>query len=262
MLEIIDIHAHIYPERIAAMAVKKISEFYSVEMNYSGKTDELISQAQEAGITKSVCHSVATSARQVTRINDFISEKVSQHPDRLIGMGSMHPDFEKPEEEIERCISLGLKGIKLHPDTQMFNLDDERMFPFYEAVSGKLPLIIHCGDYRYSYSHPERLAKILDMFPKLTVIAAHFGGWMLYDLALEYLKNKRCYLDTSSAISYIGKDRARELIRAYGAERILFGTDYPMWNCSEELKKVEALKLTSDEYELIFNKNAKNLLFL
>ena len=259
-MEIIDIHTHIYPDRIASLAVKKISEFYSVEMGFSGKASDLLLQAENAGISKSVCHSVATGARQVTRINDFISEQARQSSSRLVGMGTLHQDFENPEQEIDRCISLGLKGIKLHPDTQMFNIDDERMFPVYDYLSGRLPVLFHCGDYRYDYSHPKRLARILDMFPNLTVIAAHFGGWMIYDLALEYLKDKNCYLDTSSAISYIGKTRAKELIRAYGAERVMFGTDYPMWSCKEELNRVQELDLSSNEYELILSANAKRLL--
>lgn len=112
------------------------------------------------------------------------------------------------------------------------------------------------------YSHPSRVANILDAFPKLEIIAAHFGGWMLWDYAKEYLLNRHCMLDTSSALAWLGPQRAKELIREYGAERFLFGTDYPLTTAKKELEKIEALNLTDNEYELIFAQNAKRFLKL
>ena len=182
------------------------------------------------------------------------------HPE-LTGFGTLHPDMERPLEEIVRLQELGLKGVKFHPDTQKFNMDDDKLFPIYDALSQSgLPVLMHCGDYRYSCSHPQRLARVLDNFPRLTVVAAHFGGWSLWDLALEYLKDKNCYVDCSSSIMFLGKARSRELIKAYGAERVLYGTDFPMWDEKEEICRVESLGLSIEELELIFSGNAKRVL--
>ena len=92
----------------------------------------------------------------------------------------MHADFENKIEEVERATELGLRGVKIHPDTQLFNMDDERMFELYDYLRQKdIPLLIHCGDYRYDYSHPRRLKRLLREFPGITVIGAHFGGWSM-----------------------------------------------------------------------------------
>ena len=98
------------------------------------------------------------------------------------------------------------------------------------------------------------------MFPDLTAIGAHFGGWSLFDLAAEYLENEKCYIDTSSSFMMLGLRRARELIRLYGAERVLFGTDFPMWKAEDELRQLMEMKLTDDEYELILHGNAEKIL--
>ena len=82
----------------------------------------------------------------------------------------------------------------------------------------------------------------------------------MHDLALEYLKDEKCYLDTSSSFFVMGMKRAKELIRIYGAERMVFGSDFPMWSGAEELERFMSMNLTDEENELILNKNAKNIL--
>lgn len=261
MSEIIDFHAHIYPDQIAAKAAQSIGKFYSIPMNSSGTVDSLLESGAQGGVGRFVVQSVATTPKQVRSINDFITAQCAQYP-QLIGLGTIHPDMERKEaqEEIERCVQLGLHGIKIHPDVQQFNMDDPRMLPLYDQLQGRLPMLIHCGDYRYDYSHPRRLAHVLDLFPKLDVVGAHFGGWSLWDLAMEYLLDRRCWLDTSSSFAFLGKVRAKELIRAYGAERIVFGVDFPMWSHKEEVDTLLALGLTDRENELIFHRNAERLL--
>lgn len=256
MYDCIDFHAHIYPDPIAEKASHSIGEFYSIPMEESGTVQSLLESGDRGGVRRFVVQSVATSPKQVRSINEFIARECAAHPDRLIGLGTLHPDTENMEEEIERCIALGLHGIKLHPDVQQFDMDDPRMLPVYDQLQGRLPMLIHCGDYRYDYSHPRRLARVLDLFPRLDVVAAHFGGWSLWDLAMEYLLPRRCYLDTSSSFAFLGKVRSKEIIRAYGAERIVFGVDFPMWSHKDELKTLLSLGLTDRENDLILRQNA------
>jgi predicted TIM-barrel fold metal-dependent hydrolase len=175
----------------------------------------------------------------------------------------MHADFKDKIGETQRMTDLGLRGVKIHPDTQYFNMDDERMFELYDYLRNEnLPLLIHCGDYRYDYSHPRRLKNLLNLFPGLTVIGAHFGGWSVQDLAYEYLADEDCYLDTSSSFFMTGMKRAKELIRLYGAERMVFGTDYPMWDVGFELDNFMKIGLKDSENELILYKNAMTILNL
>jgi predicted TIM-barrel fold metal-dependent hydrolase len=120
---IIDAHAHIFPEKIAQKATDNIGSFYDLYMNFDGTADMLIKQGDECGVSKYVVQSVATVPHQVKRINDFIVKSVEKYPDKLIGFGSLHPDMKGMEEEIDRLISLGLHGIKLHPDFQKFAIN-------------------------------------------------------------------------------------------------------------------------------------------
>ena len=254
--KIVDIHCHIFPDKIAAKAVENIGRFYNVEMSGEGSVANLLKIQQEAGISYSLVHSVALKAETVTSINDFIAEAVSLHPS-FIGFATMHQDFTNTAEEIDRAISLGLKGFKLHPDSQGVNVDDERLMRFYEMLEGRLPLMLHCGDYRWDNSHPRRIKQILRTFPKLVLNAAHFGGWSIYDLAIEYLEHENCFMDLSSASVYLGPRRTTELIRIYGARRILFGSDYPMWNPIEEVERFARNDLSDHERELILWRNAE-----
>jgi predicted TIM-barrel fold metal-dependent hydrolase len=78
------------------------------------------------------------------------------------------------------------------------------------------------------------------------VDAAHFGGWSIYDYALEFLEDEKCYLDMSSSMRFLGPRRTRELVEAYGYDRILFGSDFPMWQPINELKTFRAVGFSQD----------------
>jgi predicted TIM-barrel fold metal-dependent hydrolase len=258
---VVDFHTHIYPEKIAAKAVASIGEFYNVSMSMDGTVDTLLERGRRGGIGHFVVFSAAAIPGQVQAINNYIASVCGEHPE-FTGYGTLHRDMENPQEEIERLIKLGLKGIKFHPDMQRFNIDDDRMMEIYAVLEGRLPVIFHSGDYRYSYSHPSRLANVLDNFPKLCVIAAHFGGWSVFDIAYDYFYKRRCYFDVSSSLAFIGSRRAVELIRSYGTERFLFGSDYPMWDPSVCLDEFKSLDLTDMEREQILWKNAHTILGL
>lgn len=260
---IIDAHAHIFPDKIAQKATDNIGKFYDLNMDFDGTVSALLAAMDKAGISKAIVQSVATSPLQVVAINDFIAQQISDNPDRLIGFMTLHPDFENIADEVERACNLGLCGIKLHPDFQLFALNDKKAFEIYEvAQSRQLPLLIHAGDPRFSYSNPVLIKEVLDNFPHLKVIAAHFGGWSEWDDASKYLKNKGVWVDTSSSLYTLSPERARELINLFGADYTLFGTDFPMWSPVDEIKNIESLKLPSDTLEKIYHKNAEQLLDL
>ncbi len=256
----IDCHCHIYPQRIAERAVQSVGDFYSIEMDASEGTGEgLLALCEGSPITHHVVHSVATKPGNVESINDFIAAQCREHPE-FIGFATLHQDYPDPEGEIERAIAMGLRGLKLHPDTQAVSMDDPRLMRIYEIVEGRLPVIIHCGDYRYDYSHPRRMKRVLQAFPNLVVDAAHFGGWSIFDLAVEYLESENCFLDMSSAQAFLGPRRTAELVRIYGTERILFGSDFPMWDPKEEYAMFTALDFTDEEFENMLHHNAERFL--
>lgn len=254
---IIDCHCHVYPEKIVQKAVESIGKFYDIPMQSDGRTETLIKESEKVGITHNVIFSVATKPAQVRSINHFIAEVVSKYPKRFIGLGTLHPDSDEIESEVDEIISLSLKGVKLHPDIQGIAVDDPRCMKIYEACRGKLPVLVHAGDKRYDFSNPDRIATVLEKFPDLTLIAAHFGGYSVWDEAVEKLcKYPNVYVDCSSSMAMISAEKATEIIHKYGAEKVLYATDFPMWPLDEEMQRFNALSLTDEERELIFYKNA------
>ena len=260
--KIIDMHAHIFPATIAEKAVGSICNFYDIPMQGAGTGENLLLQAKQAGVEKVLIHSTATTSRQVKSINDFIINETNLHKE-FIGFGTLHPDFEDIEQEVQRVIAAGLKGIKLHPDFQKFNIDDENACSIYKSCCGKLPILFHIGDYRQNYSSPRKLTRIMDKFPDLKIIAAHFGGWSVWEKEHETLSpSENLYFDTSSSMydGGISIDLIYKNIKKHGVDKFFFGSDYPMWSLGGEIQKIKNLEFTQDEYEKIMYKNAEKFL--
>lgn len=255
-MTVVDAHVHVYPEKIALRAAESVGDFYQYPMFKEGSVPAMLAAVESSPITHHIIYSVATKPSNVESINDFIAAECKKHPN-FVGFMAMHQDYPNPEDEIERAIGLGLRGMKLHPDTQKVNMDDDRLMRIYELIEGRMPLVMHCGDYRTDFSHPRRMKRILHEFPNLVVDAAHFGGWSVFDLAVEYLENENCFLDMSSSQKFLGRRRTRELCEIYGADRILFGSDFPMWDPSEELEMFESLDFPKADFEKMTWHNAE-----
>ena len=120
---IIDVHNHIYPEKIASAAIGHTDNFYGVTSAKKGTVADVLAQNKEAGIDLSIVQSVATVPKQVKSINEFIAREVQNNKGKLVGLGTMHPDSQDVKGDLEYMLSLGLKGVKIHPDIQDFTID-------------------------------------------------------------------------------------------------------------------------------------------
>ena len=260
-MKIIDIHTHVYPQAIAAKAAQNVRNFYQIGRNMDGTPEMLLQRGAQAGISQYVVLPVAVRPENVQSINHFIVEQMQLHS-CFVGLGTLHAETPNIGDEAQRIGDLGLKGIKFHPDCQKFDIDDPRLFPAYEAISGKMPVFLHMGDKRYNHSHPARLRKVMDLFPKLEVMAAHFGGYSMYETACQELKDKNCIMDVSSSLMFMAPGEAERYINLYGAERFAFGTDYPVWDPVEEVRHFLDLKLTMEQKEQICWKTATEFLKL
>lgn len=259
--KIIDAHCHIYPDKIAQKAAAATCEFYGgLGSTLDGTVSTLSKEAEVAGIEHCIVQSVATTPKQVSSINNFIADSVAKSEGKFTGLGTLHPDSENVEADVNEIINLGLKGVKLHPDIQKFKIDDYRMLKIYELCEGRLPILMHTGDYRYDLSNPNRIVPILEIYKELTVIGAHFGGWSVWEEATQKLsKYKNFYVDCSSSLYAITAEKAKELIMEYGTDRVLFGTDYPMWEPKVEIERFLQIELSEEERRDIFYNNAAKL---
>ncbi len=258
---LVDSHCHIYPDKIAQRAVAGTSNFYEFAAAGDGTLGGLLQNGDLAGIHHFIVQSVATTPKQVSSINEFIARAVEEGQGRLTGLGTLHPDSEDIAADLRHLRALGLKGVKLHPDIQRFKIDDYRCLKIYELCEQEgLPILMHTGDSRYDFSNPNRLLPVLQIYTGLTVIGAHLGGWSVWDEATETLAGlPNLYVDCSSCMPFMPSEKVRTVIRRYGAERVLFGSDYPMFLPDRELTAFMALGLTEEENRLILHDNACRL---
>jgi len=259
---IIDAHTHIYPDLIAKKAAASIGGFYGMPMLYDGKMSTLLEIGEKNGIDKFLIQSVATSPKQIDSVTRYISDMANKYPDKFIGFTSSHPESENIADEVGKAIHLGLKGVKLHPDFQKFNIDDKNAMRIYETIEGRLPVLIHTGDFRTEYSKASRVLNVLKAFPKLEMICAHFGGWSEWEESVKILAGTGVYVDTCSSQYAVPPEKIREYIDAYGPDRVIFGSDFPMWDAGEELRMLEKVFRDENERELILHKNIERLLKL
>lgn len=258
--KIADAHTHIFPPKIAEKAATAIGSFYGIDMHGKGVWQELIKSGDAIGVSKYLVCSTATKLEQVESINSFIADACKQD-DRLVGFATMHPDYLNVEEELARARSLGLVGIKLHPDFQKFYIDDPAAYEIYrQAERWRMPVLFHTGDNRYDFSSPGRLAAVTRVFPDLICIAAHFGGYSQWEESYRDLGQPNVYYDTSSTLFSLPVDDAMRLIERFGDDKFMFGTDYPMWDHKEELERFMKLPLSEKQREDILYNNFERLL--
>ncbi len=258
---IIDAHAHIFPDKIAEKATDGISNFYELPMRYHGRVSEMLENGAAAGIDEFLICSPATTVSQVESINAFLASCAAAYP-MCTAFGTLHPKSDHLEESFTNLQKLGLHGVKLHPDFQHFPIDDPTAYPMYDMIqSAGLPILMHMGDSRSDLSHPYRLAMVLRQFPRLRIIAAHFGGWGRWKEAHEILHpEERLRFDTSSSLPFLPKEEILKLLSHFGAENCFFGVDYPMWEYQEELERFFQLELSDQQNRMILSENLKNFL--
>lgn len=253
---VIDAHAHIYPDKIAVRAAQSIGAFYEgVAMHHPGSVGALLAAMDAGGIDQALVCSAAMRPELVASINDFIHSQAAAHPGRLLGLATLHPDMPHPEDELRRALDMGLLGVKVHNDMLKIAVDDTRMDGIFAACEGVCPVLLHMGDKRYHYDNPGQIPGILRRFPRLRLICAHMGGYSEWEEARRYLLHENVFVDCSSSFWWLGSEQMRELILAFGTERVLFGSDFPMWDPGEELALLRGLSLSQAQLDGILARN-------
>jgi predicted TIM-barrel fold metal-dependent hydrolase len=219
----------------------------------------------KCGIDMSVVLPVATKPTQVLSINNFAAQINTEK--RLISFGSVHPLMTEAEtdRELERIVSLGLKGIKLHPEGQEMYIDSPAAIHIInKAYDLGLFVIMHTGSdlgfFPPVHCSPERLKSALDYFDGSNIIAAHFGGYRMWEDVYKYLAGTNIYLDTALTMSEIDKDLFFEILKKHSSDKILYGSDSPweVQNLAYEYMK----KWNVPDLDKICFENAKRILKL
>ena len=260
---LIDFHTHCFPEKIAPIAMERLSFASGGLINYTdGTLADLKRSMKQDGVDISVVLNIATNSGQQTKVNDF-AKSINSEQD-IFSFGSVFPHSPNAFEELERIKDMGMKGIKLHPDYQGFSVDDPKLFPLYKKISSLgLITVFHAGfDYGFAPPYggtPDKMIKALAHFDP-PVVAAHWGGINCNEDVLKYLCGTDIYIDTSFGYCMMPKHYAEKIIEKHGTDRILFGTDTPWHNANLEMRLLNNLNLSDSDMNKITHLNAQKLL--
>ncbi len=285
---IIDIHAHTFPEKIAGKAVESLSKEAHIVANTDGTVPGLLKSMEEAGVDISVVMPVATAPEQVIKVNDSSlrnNEKFfegRQDGPKVLSFGCMHPEFQDYRQELRRIKEHGIKGIKIHPVYQKHDIDDVNFLRIIDCAAENdlvvlthggldvgIPGVVHCS--------PKMCRNVIDKIGDFRFIIAHMGGWHNWEEVPFLLAGTCAFIDSSFATeeieplgdgywddkdrSMLSRDEFMNLVRIFGPDRIIFGSDSPWTDQKKSLEYIEKLPLDDDEKRQILGDNAKQLLF-
>ena len=264
---VIDVHTHAFPDAIAGRTIEILKakmlaqSNIKVENSTDGTIDGLLSSMDRAHVDISLVMPIVTKIPQTRTINDFAQ---NLRGERIISFGSVHPSDPDACEVLDLLAERGFMGIKLHPEFQDFYIDSkESLRVIKHAQTLGMFVLIHAGgDLGYPppyHCTPERLESVLGEIDGEKLIAAHLGGFMMWDDVLKHIAGKKVYIDTAAVGTCIPSDIYREIIRAHGADHVLFGSDTPWEDQAHALNALENTKITQDELDKIKYKNAKKL---
>jgi len=264
-MRVIDAHCHAFPDKVAPGAMAKLVAgvaHVGVKASFDGTVAGLLASMDRAGIERAVICSVATRPEQVEKITDWSAVVTGE---RIVAFGSVHPDFEKPEAELERMAAAGVRGIKIHPQYMNCPLDDARMVRIARgAARTGLVMVAHAGDDlalgQPDLAVPMRVRALHEAAPGLRLMACHMGGWRCWEESLEVLAGLPIWLETSYTLGQCPEELLLRLIEKHGARRVSFGTDAPWADQGTELERLRALPLSDgDKRRILWDNTAEFL---
>src|ERR1700761_6057364 len=210
------------------------------------------------------------ASRSAWRRSPSTSPRPTTSPARSIATASSasgsSPPAPRPEENIEGLRRNNLKGAKVHPLYQGYALDDPGLRATLDAMQGEFAVIIHVGEGDSPESNarctPSMMRQLVLDFPRLDVIACHFGGYRLLDQAEEMIVGLPVYIDTSwpPGVGQIEPDRLRKIIERHGPERVVFASDWPMADPARDIETIRGLGLADADTAAILGGNLERLL--
>lgn len=278
---IVDCHTHIFPDSVQSdreAFCEKDKGFSSLYENPKAKiarVEELISAMDEAEVAWSVILGFPWDREDLCRFhNEYLFESASRYPDRLVVFVTVPlSDPDAAVLEFEWALKWGARGVGEAGfyGREMTHTEIERMSPLLSAMEKEgLPFLLHTNE-TLGHVYPgkgrtpiDRFYDLIQAFPNLPVILAHWGGGLpFYELMPEVKKAmRRVYYDTAaSPLLYSDKIYAlgKEMV---GPEKILLGSDFPLLSPKRYLSELQRANLTEEERAKILGENARALLRL
>jgi len=260
----IDFHTHAFEDGLAERALAKLSGNSGLVPALDGTVGALRASMEKAGISRAVVCPIATRPHHFAGIRDWARRLRAEAPE-LEMLLSIHPDDPDAAAHLEETAAEGFKGVKFHPYYQGFAVDERRMYRVYEKIRELgLLAVFHCGfDIAYPRDRtcdPWRIRRVVDDLPGLRLVATHFGGWDDWDEAERWIVGQPIWLEVSMTAAFTKRERVKRMAMAHPAGRLLFGTDSPWTDESEQVSFWEGLGMPEEWLEGFFGGNAARLL--
>jgi uncharacterized protein len=274
---IIDFHTHIFPPQIRDRREDYLRLDPLFNLLYSNPKaalatgTDIINMMDHENIDMAVVLNLSWSSFELCQeTNDYIMEVISKNPSRLIGFGMISFDSqEKAIREIERCARGGIKGIgELRPSLELlYNLDAIRPV-IQKIIDNNLILLVHSSEPIGHYYPgkgeitPENLYPFITAFPELKIVCAHWGGGLPFYALMPEVKISlgNVYFDSAASPFLYQPQIYSQAVNLAGAEKILFGSDYPLLSPRRLLNEIEGQQLSPELKNLFLSDNAKKLL--
>lgn len=262
---LIDAHTHCFPDPVAPKAISALTSAYGLTPTCDGTTAGMLKLMDADGVDIAVVLPVATRPEQVEGINKWVLGVASE---RIVCFGAIHPAYPDPIKQCKLLKVAGVPGVKLQPNWQRFSPDSREAEPLYDAIEqAGLICYFHAGDEIDGswdiVATPESIARVHERHPGMTMVAAHLGGYLMWDRARKHLIGRDIYLDTSFCRDQdISDQQYADLILEHGTNRVILGSDAPCEIASRQKQRVDRLPISEEEKEGICWRNCAQLLGL
>ncbi|MDP8255307.1 MAG: amidohydrolase family protein [Candidatus Alcyoniella australis] len=272
---IIDTHAQLYTrgfiDQVQAGRIPGLENLgYAGFMAKSPPSDTL-TDMDEAGVDLSVVVGVDAETNAGFRVpNELVAKEVDASEGRLIGFMGLDPRKGNAAiDELRRSHDeLGLRGIKFICHLNELEPSHRLFYPIYEEASARgLPVLHHTGTHYHAgrkikYCQPLFIDEIAVDFPKLKLVAAHFG-WPWTDEAIAVaLRNRNVYLNVAGWAPRHWPEVLLRYLRGPLQRKVLFGSDHPLLPRKRLVNEIDKLELSDEIKTRLFEHNPKELLGL
>jgi len=239
--------------------------------------DPLLRAMDANDVDMGVICTVLTASGDAERVNAHVASVVAAHPDRFVGLASVHPTAEDGPEMLRRWVRDGdLRGLKIHPSMQGIYPTDPRMRPLVHAAAElHVPILVHTGtvpipNTRSRFDDPLELDDLALEVPDAILILAHAEP--LGHQPGIAAKHPNVYTDTTTTfaracrlIPGIGEDTLQWMAMVSGVEgsgKVLYGSDAHAGKperIAYNLDPLRALEVTDEAKARIVGGNAVRL---
>jgi predicted TIM-barrel fold metal-dependent hydrolase len=278
---VVDFHTHIFPPQVRERRedyLRRDSTFAQVYGSPEAQiatAEELLASMAGAEVDTSVVLGFAWSEQELCRENnEYLLETAARSGGRLIPFCTVQPRAgDDAVAEIERCVRGGAHGLgELRPESQGYSLDQGAGDILAgAALRHDLALLFHVSE-PVGHAYPGKSGLSLDAFYRfvschqgLTTVGAHWAGGLPFYALMPEVKEvlANVYVDTAATPFLYGPAVYRQVAELVGAERILFGSDYPLISQRRQRQAIEE-GFSSDGLarQLVLGENACRLLRL